>query len=253
MEASPNTIHAFHVLVAAHILTGTTGAIAFWIPVIGRKGGVDHKRWGRLFTRCMLATGALACAMSLLTLAAPMATHPHLAGKLDAAFIQGVFGWMMLYMGILTINLAWYGWQCVLNRRQHEANRRPFNLALQGLVTVAALNCAWQGWRIDMFLMMAFSIVGVATGATNLWFIYKPRRAPHDWQKEHLKGLVGVGISVYTAFLAFGSVRLMPELALNPVMWSVPLAVGLGIILYHWFALDRAARQRQTARASFAD
>ena len=99
------------------------------------------------------------------------------------------------------------------------------------------------GWRIDMFLMMAFSIVGVATGATNLWFIYKPRRAPHDWQKEHLKGLVGVGISVYTAFLAFGSVRLMPELALNPVMWSVPLAVGLGIILYHWFALDRAARQ----------
>jgi hypothetical protein len=75
----------------------------------------------------MLATGALACAMSLLTLAAPMATHPHLVGKLDAAFIQGVFGWMMLYMGILTINLAWYGWQCVLNRRQHEANRRPFN------------------------------------------------------------------------------------------------------------------------------
>jgi hypothetical protein len=64
----------FRCLIAAHIAAGATAAVSFWIPVIGRKGGVDHKRWGRLFTRCMLATGALACAMSLLTLAAPMAT-----------------------------------------------------------------------------------------------------------------------------------------------------------------------------------
>jgi hypothetical protein len=43
----------FHALVAAHIVTGSIGAIAFWVPVIGQKGGANHARWGRIFTfRC---------------------------------------------------------------------------------------------------------------------------------------------------------------------------------------------------------
>jgi len=37
----------FHALVAAHIVTGSIGAIAFWVPVIGRKGGANHARWGK--------------------------------------------------------------------------------------------------------------------------------------------------------------------------------------------------------------
>ena len=64
--------------------------------------------------------------------------------------------------------------------------------------------------------------------------------------KEHLKGLVGAGISVYTAFFAFGAVRIMPELALNPGLWAVPLVTGVGIILYHWRKIG--LQQRATAR-----
>ena len=77
-------------------------------------------------------------------------------------------------------------------------------------------------------------MVGIATGVTNLVFILGPRPAPLVWQKEHLKGLVGCGISVYTAFFAFGSVRILPELALHPVMWAIPLTTGVAMILYHW-------------------
>ena len=32
----------FHALVAAHIVTGSIGAIAFWVPVIGRKAGANQ-------------------------------------------------------------------------------------------------------------------------------------------------------------------------------------------------------------------
>ena len=35
---------------------------------------------------------------------------------------------MMLHMGVLTINLAWYGWLCIRNRRNHAANRTRLNL-----------------------------------------------------------------------------------------------------------------------------
>ena len=234
------TIHdLFIALVGFHIVTGATGAISFWVPVIGRKGGVVHRRWGRVFTHVLLVTGSLAMSLSLLTLYDPLGTHPHLVGQFDAPFIRGIFGWMMLYLGTLTINLTWYGWLCVAYKHNRVAMREWKNLLLQVILIIASGNCAYQGLKIDQFLMVAISLVGFATAGTNLWFLYKPKPAAKDWLKEHLKALVGSGISVYTAFMAFGSVRIFPMLALNPLMWAIPLSTGIAIILYHWWTIDR--------------
>jgi hypothetical protein len=239
-------LHVFEVLIAAHIATGSIGAIAFWVPILGRKGGVNHRRWGRVFTIAMLCTGSFAVCMSVFTLSAPFETHPHLAERFDAVFIRAIFGWLMLHMGILTVNLAWYGWQCVRHGRRRELSREWRNIALQPLVILAALNCAVQGWLAGLHLMLGLAIVGVATGLTNLWFLYKPTMGPQDWLKEHVKALVGAGISVYTAFMAFGSVRILPELALNPAMWAIPLSTGIGIILWHWRKIDRQVQARRS-------
>jgi hypothetical protein len=170
-----------------------------------------------------------------------MTVHPHLVGKLDADSVRGMFGVMMLHNAILTLNLAWYGWLCVQNRRNVAANRTPLNIALQFAVMVAAVICAWDGARIQQPLMMLISVVGMATGITNLLFLYSRNPSPVMWLKEHVKALVGAGISVYTAFLAFGSVRLMPSLALHPAMWSVPLVTGLIILIYHRVRIDMKA------------
>ena len=240
-------LHVFHALVAAHIVTGTAGAVAFWVPVIGRKGGVNHKRWGRVFTYAMLATGVFAVGMSILTLIEPMGTHPHLVGMFDAVFIRAIFGWLMLHMGILTINLAWYGWLCIRNKRDRDANRTPLNLALQYVLLVAAVNCAVQGWLSGQYLMIGLSVVGIATAWTNLHYLYRAKPGVLDWLKEHIKALIGAGISVYTAFLAFGSVRLLPELALNPLMWAVPLVTGISIIVFHQRKVTKQLRARRDA------
>lgn len=223
----------FHGFIAGHIVFGAVGLVSFWVPVVGRKGSPSHRLWGKVFSICLLATGAFAIGVSLCTLIDPMGTHPHLEGKYDEVFIRGIFGVMMLYLAILTVNLAWYGWQAVKNRRAHGENRAWPNVILQPLLGLAAGICAFEGWRIDQPLMIGMSIVGFATAATNLFFMFNRNPGPKDWMKEHLKGLVGAGISVYTAFFAFGAVRLMPELALQPLLWAVPLCVGLAIIIYH--------------------
>jgi hypothetical protein len=242
----------FEIFVALHITTGTVGLISFWVPVVGRKGGVNHMRFGKLFTMMMLTTGSFAIGIALTTLSDPLGTHPHLVDHPqfgDAALIAGIFGWMMLYLATLTVNLAWQGWLCIRNRRDHLANRAWHNLALQVLLLIASINCAWRGWQLQQLLMVAISFVGFATVATNLWFLYKPNPRPLDRIKEHIKALVGAGISVYTAFFAFGAVRLLPEIALTPALWSVPLIVGLSLILYHQRAvtLQFRARRAQTA------
>ena len=239
----------FEVLVAMHIITGATGLVVFWVPVVGRKGGAMHARYGRVFTYMMLATGTIAVGIASTTLSDPTGTHPHLAQDpifADPALIEGIFGWMMLYLATLTVNLAWHGWLCINNRRDHRANRAWHNLLLQLLLTIASVNCLWQGLQIEQLLMVAISGVGFATVATNLWFLYKPNPRPLDRLKEHIKSLVGAGISVYTAFFAFGAVRLMPQLALTPALWAVPLLTGLALIIYH----QRAVTLRLAARGA---
>jgi hypothetical protein len=234
----------FHTLIAIHIVSGSIGAITFWIPVLGRKGGVNHRRWGRIFTIAVLITGSLAMTMSLFTLYAPLETHPHLVGLFDASFVRGIFGWMMLTTGLLTVNLAWYGWLTIQNKSRHELNRTPLNLGLQYALIPVSVNCAVQGWLIGQPLMYGMSAVGLATAGTNLWFLSKKKPGPAAWTKEHLKALVGAGISVYTAFLAFGSLRILPQLALHPAMWAIPLVTGVSIILWHWRMVDRQFASR---------
>ncbi len=242
----------FHYFVVAHILTGSVGLLGFWGPIVTRKGAMAHRQTGRVFTFSMLVTGSFAICMSVCTIIDPITTHPHVHES--AELIRGIFGWMMLYLAILTINLAWYGWMCVRNRQRRDANRSPFNLVLQALLLVAAVNCAWQGWLLRQPLMLGISTIGFATVATNMWFLYKPQPSAIDWLLEHIKALVGAGISVYTAFSAFGAVRLMPELALNPVFWSIPLVIGLALILYHQRQVIVAhrlgrAKRRTTSKA----
>jgi hypothetical protein len=233
----------FHGFVAAHIATGAVGLVVFWIPVLGRKGGATHRGMGQVFARCILATGCSAIGMSVCTLIDPIGTHPALA---DTVMVRGLFGWMMLYLATLTISLAWHGLQTVRNKLHHLDNRHWFSVALQFAAILVALNCALQGLIIGQPLMMAISIVGVASGVTNLVFIYTERPARMAYLKEHVKALVGGGISVYTAFMTFGLARLMPQHAFNPTLWAIPIVIGISLIIYHHyrigFRLPAAAR-----------
>lgn len=225
-------LHLFHALIAVHIAFGAVGLVSFWVPVAGKKGAKNHRKWGKIFWFTIMVAGSVAIGLSCLTLYDPIATHPHLADR-GAPFVRGIFGVMMLYLAILTLNLAWYGLETIKNKANHMANRAGLNFWLQPVLILAAIGCALEGVLIEQYLMVGMSMIGFATAGTNLFFMFTQAPAPKEYLKEHVKAIVGCGISVYTAFFAFGAVRIMPEMALNPGLWSVPLITGLTIILYH--------------------
>jgi hypothetical protein len=237
------TYQWFQMLVVLHVATGAVGLVMFWVPVLGRKGGPAHRRFGRIFNQLMFATAATAILMSLLNLYDPAGTHPHIV---DPEFTRNIFGWMMLYLGVLTVNLTAYGWNALLNRRDHAANRSLPNLALQLILFLLSLNTAVRGVLVEQPLMVGISTIGFATVGTNLWFMFTRRPRPVYALREHVKGLIGTGISVYTAFLAFGAVRFVPELALHPGLWAIPLVTGLATIIWHWAQLNRAYGSRKS-------
>jgi len=234
----------FHFFVIAHIITGSVGLVAFWVPVAGKKGGKLHGLGGKIFTIALLFTGSFAVGMSTCTLIEPVGTHPQLMSHPDfgsAEPIRIIFVWLLIYLAVLTINLSWYGWLCITKKRDRAAMREWKNLSLQAALTVASINCVVQGVMAGQMLLVGMSMIGFATVGTNLYFLYKPNPGRVEWLLEHIKALVGAGISVYTAFFAFGAVRLMPEVALTPGLWAVPLIVGLGLIIYHRRAVELKA------------
>lgn len=216
------------------------GLITLWVPVVGRKGSETHKKWGTLFAWSLLATGSIAVFISLTTLYSPLETHPF---SDDPALVRGLFGWMMLYLAVMTIMLAWYGLGCVRNKRDHLKNRTATNIVLQIVTFAAAANCAWQGYRLGQPLMMGIAVVGLTAAVLNTIFIFSNDPPRNEWLIQHTRGLVGAGISVYTAFLAFGAVNLLPKYAFNPFVWATPTVLGVGVLLYHQARIMKQRRR----------
>ena len=236
----------FDTLVALHVVSGTVGLATLWVPLFARKGGPAHRAWGRVFARALLVTGVVAVGISLVSLRWPLETHPF---SDDAALVRGLFGWMMLYLATLTIMLSRYGMLVIRNRREHARDREPLNVVLQVLTFVAAANCLWHGVALEQPVMMGIPAVGLTIAVLNLRYIFRAAPPAGEWLIQHTRGLVGAGISVYTAFLAFGAVNLMPHHAFNPLLWATPTALGMTLLIYHQARVVLQRRRRRPASA----
>lgn len=232
----------FEALVVVHIITGTTGLVAFWGPIVTRKGAVRHRQWGRAACYGFLGAGVLAIAMALLSLYGPEERIPSIT---DRELFAGLFGWMMLYLGFLTIGFVDYGLSVVRHARDHTALR---SLRYQGVIAAVMISGAWCGyfgWKVGHPLMMIVAGIGLIAMALQQRFIWSATPARSMYVGEHFRALIGMGISAYTAFLSVGLVRAFPEQVFNPLIWAGPSSIGVGLIIY--FTLKAKAPQKRAA------
>jgi hypothetical protein len=233
------TMMIFKLLVIGHIVTGLVVLISFWVPIASRKGGADHKRWGHIFTKALYAAAWFAIVMALLNLTTANDRHPTLT---DRALFDGLFGWMMLYLGILTLGLGRYGLEAARHHGRARAQRARFNIAVQVIVMIAAINCGWHGFLLGQPLMIGLAGLGLAAAITFLIALLRPSAKPGDHVREHLKAMVGAGISAYTAFLSVGLLQIVPDHVFNPAIWAIPSVVGVALIIIHLRRIDPARR-----------
>lgn len=226
MIAQP--MHLFEALVVLHVIAGATGLIAFWVPIAARKGGVAHRRWGRIGTFAFIIAGTLAIAMALLSLYGPEKRLPMIT---DRVLFAGLFGWMMLYLGTLTIGFAVYGLAVVRHRANRAALRGPIYQAMFAAVIASALWCGYFGLGIGQPLMTVVALIGLAAVATQQFYVWRKAPPPRAHVPEHFRALLGMGISAYTAFLSVGLIRLVPDHVFNPLIWAIPSIIGVSLII----------------------
>jgi hypothetical protein len=223
----------FHALVLLHVATGAVGLTAFWGPIVTKKGAANHRKWGRAACYGFLGAGALAIAMAFLSLYGPEHRHPEVT---DRALFDGLFGWMMLYLGTLTIGFVDYGLAVVKHSRDRRALRNPRYQAVIAAVIVTGAWCGIYGWQVGHPLMVLVAIIGIVSMLIQQRYIWRAAVFPKGtYVGEHFRALIGMGISAYTAFLSVGLIRLVPEHVFNPAIWAGPSVIGVSLIL--WFTV----------------
>lgn len=228
----------FEALVIAHVAAGAVGLTAFWGPVVTRKGAANHRKWGKTACYGFLGAGALAIAMALLSLYGPAHRHPEI---IDRALFNGLFGWMMLYLGTLTIGFVDYGLAVIRHARDRTALRRVRYQSVIATVVISGGWCGIYGIRVEHPLMVLVAFIGIAAMAIQQVYIWRPSAPPRTtYVGEHFRALIGMGISAYTAFMSVGLIRLVPEHVFNPAIWAGPSVVGVSLIIYFTLKTKRA-------------
>ncbi|MEM9501645.1 MAG: hypothetical protein AAF941_07335 [Pseudomonadota bacterium] len=235
-------MHLFETLIVLHVVAGATGLIAVWVPILTRKGAKAHRKWGRIACYGFMVAGALAVAMALLSL---YGSEERIPSVTDRRLFAGLFGWMMLYLGLLTIGFADYGLAVVKHGRKRTALRGFRYQAVMASVVVSALWCGWYGFIIGEVLMVAVAVIGLVAMTLQQLFIWRARStSPTAYVGEHFRALLGMGISAYTAFLSVGLIRWVPEEVFNPMIWAGPSVIGVGLIIYFTLQTNQKRRAR---------
>ncbi|OYX40177.1 MAG: hypothetical protein B7Y98_02175 [Sphingomonas sp. 32-62-10] len=235
----------FNLILIVHVAAGVVALSSCWGSVLTRKGGPAHRRWGKAFTTAIYIASFMALGMGTLSLRWPLAMHPQLT---DETLYRGLFGWMMIYLALLTMSMTRYGLKMVANKRDHAANRHWSMIALQIAVLVTGVICFAQGIMLGQPLMIGVAIIGFGTTSTYLWYMFRAAPGARDYIPEHLKAMVATGIAAYTAFLSVGLIELFPEHAFNPIIWGLPTVVGVGLIGYFLRTLPGRAKRAAEAR-----
>lgn len=222
-------MHLFELFIVIHVIAGTTGLIAFWVPIAARKGSKRHKTGGRIAAYGFFGAGVLAIVMALWSLYIEPDRVPSIE---DREAFAGLLGWMMLFLGLLTIAFADYGIAVVRHSRNRTQLRGFRYQAVMASVFVSGLWCAWYGLSIGQPTMIMVAAFGILAMAIQELFVWRASVKPRWYVSEHFRALIGMGISAYTAFLSVGLIRLIPDQVFNPLIWAGPSVVGVGLIIY---------------------
>lgn len=243
-------MHLFETLIVLHVTAGLTGLIAFWVPIAAKKGAMIHRRWGRICCYGFVGAGALAVVMALISLYGPEQRIPSIT---DRVLFDGLFGWMMLYLGLLTIGFADYGLAVVKHARDRLELRGARYQIVIAAVLASAANCFWYGLQIGEVLMMAVAVLGLTAMSVQEAYIWRAKPpTPRSYIGEHFRALIGMGISAYTAFMSVGLIRLIPEHVFNPLIWALPSTVGVSLIIGFSLKAKRKDTPRKTPKPQMA-
>lgn len=216
-----------------HVFFGVIGLAAFWIPVIAKKGAVNHVRFGKIFVRSAYVVLA-AAAISLVTGLTERIAQGVSLNEQPASYAFMVFLGYLTFVTFLSVRHG----MAVLKHKRNPAGLRntPTKMLAYGgiLASISLVLYALILSPPNKILLLALSPIGVGTGIGILRYIGADQISKRAWMYEHLGAMLGSGIAFHTAFAVFGSARLF-DIGLSGwiavIPWVAPSIIGIPAII----------------------
>ena len=229
-------LYIHKILLISHIVAGSIALLLFWAPMLAKKGSPLHRRTGnyyRLLLQGVAMSGVLMCAMVLVDPAYFKADY-YGQGK-DPALVSAEIRSFSTFLGLLSL-LSWVSIrQAVLALQAGPARlalRRLPHIVPLVLLLVLACYVLFLGIRGAQPLFIAFSGVSLVAGSGMLWFIFCRQVSRMAILREHIGGMLGSAIAVYTAFSAFGGRDLLGlSMQGQLISWLAPSVIGVLLIV----------------------
>jgi hypothetical protein len=224
-----NIIHS--ILFLIHIIVGSMALLLFWVPIVTKKGGLDHRKFGRHYANTMYAVAASGALMALMVIYAPLVIKHQLVhentNNQQLALTLRIFWSFLLYLSLLTFVNVRHGILVLKNKRQHRKMCQWPHLMSIGLLLVGGLMILLLGIIYSNTLHIVSGILGSLLAIQTGRFCLAKSVSANRWLVEHLSAFIGSGIGAYTAFLAFGGRSMVGDLGQwQIVFWIAPGVIG---------------------------
>ncbi|MBC8073964.1 MAG: hypothetical protein IAG13_36935 [Deltaproteobacteria bacterium] len=207
-----------------HLLAGAIGLLLVPVPLLVKKGGVVHRRVGKLFVIAMNVAGASGLAMAASWLVAPAVFRS--STDVVSARASGLF------LGtIALITLSAIHQLTAATRRKRLPLPQPawIDRALPIATALAGLVTATTGLALGGALLIAFGALAVFAAIGDLRFSLRPLPTRMAWWYQHMRSAMVAVIATLTAFLVFGGRRWLAGLV--PPGWGWLLWIAPAVVL----------------------
>jgi hypothetical protein len=222
-----NSLSVFRIVLSIHI---SFGAIALFVApaaMLTHKGGLWHRRWGKIFFWAITGVAITAVVMSLIR--------------------SGLF---FLLVALFSFYLALTGYR-VLYRKTPQQGPRKADWTAASTMVVGSL--VLLGYGLYLMLNSTFGMVAIVFGVIGLLFgmsdIRGFRHRPADkmaWWYSHMTRMLAAYIATVTAFSVV-NFRFLPPVA----RWLWATVVGsVGIVIWTRYYRERFSGRRVDRNAS---
>jgi uncharacterized membrane protein len=193
------------ILRAIHIAAGITGFFVAPIAMFTKKGGKQHRRWGKIYYWAMIVTTVISVVLAV---------------RNGNAFLFGI--------GVFSFQMVFQGRRVLLRKRPDRGQvATPVDWIFSVLSFLAGIGLLVYGILYLHILAIIFGAIFTATMTANIYKLFRPSKEKAAWFFDHIRGMT---ISYITALTAFSATNLnfLPVL----VQWLWPTVVIVPILSY---------------------
>jgi uncharacterized membrane protein len=219
---------AIRTILWVHVLAGTLALVVAPIALLTAKGGLAHRRWGKVYFWSMAVVAA-------------------------SAIVVGY--WRSILFLMLTAVFSFYaalsGYR-VLYRKRPDLSQRPgaldwiaagITLAASAALLILGITRPTPRFQQLSTVAIVFGLVGLSLSGLDVWRFRSPPTERMAWWYKHMASMIGSYLAAVTAFSVV-NFHFLP----TTVRWLWPTMIGTPLIAvwiaYYKVRFNRPKRER---------